>query len=193
MEVDTITPTFDAYNADFYGREDSKNEYSGKTVRNNYWKQLGHFFDKVFDIQRKNNKHLTLFDVVFGIIPKYLKERSYVFSDDNFSFAIDFLEENNVYTRKDRKQIIYHIPVIGLYEKFDEKKKKYIYRTENEEKIPYSITDDVVVFKVWSSLLSDTKYFSEKNTHMKLYQQTDKSYKREKYGRKSNRKDYDFE
>lgn len=103
------------------------------------------------------------------------------------------MEENNVYTRKDRKYTIYYIPVIGLYEKFDEKKNKYIYRIKNEEGIPYSITDDIVVFKVWSSILSNSKYFSEKNSHKKLYQKTYKAYKRQKYGRKSNRKNYDVE
>ena len=179
----------DVYEPDFCSKEDVKDAYSGKTVRNWFWNHQNNYIDKVFDISRKNDKHLTLFDVVFDIKPKYQQERSEIFSNDNFSSAIDFLKEHNVYSKLDRGKTIYHIPVIGLFEKYDEKKNKYIYRTENEEEISYSFLDDIVVYEVWD--FSESKFFPEKNLHKKLNRKDTKEFNRQKFGRKPYKKTCD--
>jgi hypothetical protein len=192
MEIDTHVPTFDAYDAYFYVPEDLKNEYCGKTVRNNSRKFTKYIIKQIIYINRKNNKHLTLIDVLFGFTPTGTIEHTSLLSDDVFASVIELLEKHNVAKKQNKKETFYYVPVIGLYEKFDAKKNKYIYSTNTvEEKYPIFNNDDVVEYRVFSVLLSNTKYYFKNNTQKKIIQQTDKNHRRAKYGRKSNYKNYD--
>jgi hypothetical protein len=94
-------------------------------------------------IIRKDKQHLTVLDIEFNIIPNNIKEKINISKKDLLLF-IDYLENNYINKRIYKKQIIYSIPIIGSFIKYDEYKKGYIYNNEinfyeNEMYVEYII------------------------------------------------------
>lgn len=148
--------------------------FSGKTIRD-----YGHP-DKncKIDIIKSNKKYLSPFDIEFDM---YNHKGDY-FSKNAYESAITFFEEQCVYKKIERYEIIYHLPVIGLLEKYDYKKNKYIFWTEDEEEIPYSILDLVVIYKVYNKMNQNVDASRQVHRHSRFY--TDKTYRRDKFGNK---------
>jgi hypothetical protein len=173
---------------DTYTKDDNYDPNSGKTVRNFHWKMRSSKKKNEFEIRRKNPKDLTQFDIDFDIIPSesissWQKQES--FSEAEYGSAIEFLERVATSKRQNKVCTIYLVPVIGQFDKYDSKKGKFIFDTEDEHGIDYSTLDLIVEYEIWNR--HDSKYFNDKNLDIHRNRWQTKNGYPEKLGRKYSR------
>jgi hypothetical protein len=150
---------------------------TGNTLRNRYYQTRDK--NRELTIKRTKSNDLTIFDVNFNIIPETPSSHIRDLSQTKYSDMREYLESNSIYKKSYKYYTVYHIPVIGTFDKYDSVKDKYIY-TESD-----STPVNLVIYEVYNDYTSD--YYPEKNPHKKLYELSDKSHKKMHFGRKFNK------
>lgn len=168
--------------SDSYDKVTKRGTKTSSTLRNRYHYTQDKDYD--LDIKRSEPTDLTEFDIHFNIIPEYGSQTIRNLSENEYARMREYLKSNVIYTKSYQYYTVYHIPVIGTFEKYDKAKNKYIY-SEVEPDFTFSKPRRYVIYEDRHIFNSD--YFAEKNPHKQMYALTDKNYKKTHFGRKYNK------